>query len=75
MQAGSGTESLAKVVTGEVKMQGLDLKVAWVQGDEVLDVVNRLMKEGHKFENICFGRGSGGLGLRSGRRIVSFRPV
>jgi len=51
----SDTELLAKTVLAEVKKQGLDLKVAWVQGDEVLDVVNRLMKQGEKFENICFG--------------------
>lgn len=51
----SDTELLAKTVVAEVKRQGLNLKVAWVQGDEVLDVVNKLLKEGHKFENICFG--------------------
>ncbi|OBT82418.1 hypothetical protein VE02_08388 [Pseudogymnoascus sp. 03VT05] len=51
----SDTELLAKTVVQEVKKQGLNLKVAWVQGDEVLDVVNKLLKEGHKFENICFG--------------------
>lgn len=51
----SDTELLAKTVVQEVKKQGLNLKVAWVQGDEVSDVVNKLLKEGHKFENICFG--------------------
>jgi hypothetical protein len=51
----SDTELLAKTVIKEVEKQGLKLKVAWVQGDEVLDVVTGLMKKGHKFENICFG--------------------
>lgn len=51
----SDTELLAKVIVGEIKKQSLNLKVAWVQGDEVLDVVNSLMKKGHKFENTCFG--------------------
>jgi len=39
---------------GELGLRG-QLKVAWIQGDEVLDVVNRLLKQGEKFENICFG--------------------
>ncbi|RDW77748.1 hypothetical protein BP6252_05801 [Coleophoma cylindrospora] len=51
----SDTEMLAKAVQAAVKDAGLNLKVAWVQGDEVLDVVNRLLKQGEKFENICFG--------------------
>jgi hypothetical protein len=51
----SDTEMLAMLVSKTVKDMGLDLKVAWVQGDEVLDVVNRLLKKGEKFENICFG--------------------
>lgn len=51
----SDTEMLAKAVEAAIKDAGLSLKVAWVQGDEVLDVVNRLLKQGEKFENICFG--------------------
>ena len=51
----SDTEMLAKVVKKAIEDAGLTLKVAWIQGDEVLDVVNRLLKEGEKFENICFG--------------------
>jgi hypothetical protein len=51
----SDTEMLAGLVTEAVKELGLSLKVAWIQGDEVLDVVNRLLKQGEKFENICFG--------------------
>jgi hypothetical protein len=51
----SDTEMLAKLVEKVVKEKGLSLKVAWIQGDDVMDVVNRLMEQGEKFENICFG--------------------
>ena len=53
----SDTEMLAKTVEKAIKDAGLSdrLKVAWIQGDEVLDVVNKLLKQGEKFENICFG--------------------
>src|SRR5258706_15070869 len=37
----SDTEMLAKVVKKAVEDAGLSLKVAWIQGDEVLDVVNK----------------------------------
>lgn len=53
----SDTEMLAITVRAKIEELGLQgkLKVAWIQGDEVLDVVNKLLKEGEKFENICFG--------------------
>ncbi|CAG8951978.1 hypothetical protein HYFRA_00000713 [Hymenoscyphus fraxineus] len=53
----SDTEMLAKEVEKAIASAGLEvkLKVAWIQGDEVLEVVNKLLKEGEKFENICFG--------------------
>jgi hypothetical protein len=53
----SDTEMLAKEVVKAIKEGGLEgkLKVAWIQGDEVLDVVNKCLKQGEKFENICFG--------------------
>jgi hypothetical protein len=53
----SDTEMLAKEVEKAIKQLGLSdkLKVAWIQGDEVLDVVNKLLKEGENLENICFG--------------------
>ncbi|EON67605.1 hypothetical protein W97_06973 [Coniosporium apollinis CBS 100218] len=51
----SDTEKLAKLVEKTIKDEGLDLKVGWVGGDEVTDVVNRLLKQGEKFENICTG--------------------
>lgn len=53
----SDTLMLAKAVQKAIEEGGLEgkLKVAWIQGDEVLDVVNKLLKKGEKFENICFG--------------------
>ncbi|KAK1078095.1 hypothetical protein LTR33_007522, partial [Friedmanniomyces endolithicus] len=51
----SDTEKLAKVVVEAVREQGLDLKVAWIEGDEVMEAVRTLMAGGEKFENICFG--------------------
>lgn len=53
----SDTLMLAKAVQKAIEEGGLQdkLKVAWIQGDEVLDVVNKLLKKGEKFENICFG--------------------
>ncbi|OJJ03007.1 hypothetical protein ASPVEDRAFT_134387 [Aspergillus versicolor CBS 583.65] len=51
----SEPDKLAGLVIAAIKEQNLDLKVAWIQGDEVIDVVGRLMEQGEKFENICFG--------------------
>ncbi|KAK3073655.1 hypothetical protein LTR53_004561 [Teratosphaeriaceae sp. CCFEE 6253] len=58
----SFTEALAPALRDIAKYrikvadQGLDLKVAWVSGDEVLPAVERAQKEGQsKFENICTG--------------------
>lgn len=51
----SEPDKLAGIVIAAVKEQNLDLKVAWIQGDEVIDVAGRLMEQGEKFENICFG--------------------
>ncbi|KAK3116448.1 hypothetical protein LTR53_003174 [Teratosphaeriaceae sp. CCFEE 6253] len=51
----SDTEKLAKVVVKAIEEQGLSLKVAWIEGDEVMDAVNKLLAKGEKFENICFG--------------------
>ncbi|KAK5156839.1 hypothetical protein LTR04_005518, partial [Oleoguttula sp. CCFEE 6159] len=51
----SDTELLAKLVAKTIKKEDLNLKVAWIEGDEVMDVVQELMEQGEKFENICFG--------------------
>ncbi|KAK2737812.1 hypothetical protein FQN57_007370 [Myotisia sp. PD_48] len=51
----SDTEKLASVVDAEIKKLGLNLKVGWVEGDEVMDTVNKLLAKGEKFKNICTG--------------------
>ncbi|EMC91742.1 hypothetical protein BAUCODRAFT_302991 [Baudoinia panamericana UAMH 10762] len=52
----SDTALLHKVVTDMVSKQGLDLKVAYVSGDEVFPAVQKALREGRsKFENICTG--------------------
>lgn len=52
----SDTALLHRVVTDMVKKKGLDLKVAWISGDEVLPAVQKAQREGKsKFENICTG--------------------
>jgi hypothetical protein len=52
----SDTQLLHKVVTDMVKSKGLELKVAWISGDEVFPAVQRAIKEGkNTFENISTG--------------------
>ncbi|CAK7206159.1 hypothetical protein SEUCBS139899_008944 [Sporothrix eucalyptigena] len=52
----SDTELLAQVVLKEVQRQGLDLKVAWVAGDEVTDTVKRLYDAGEDFVGLMTGK-------------------
>lgn len=52
----SDTELLHKIVNDMVKAKGLDLKVAWISGDEVFPAVQKAMKEGKtEFENVSTG--------------------
>ncbi|TKA69963.1 hypothetical protein B0A55_08482 [Friedmanniomyces simplex] len=52
----SDTALLHQVVTNMVKNKNLDLKIAWVSGDEVLPAIEQARKEGRNtFENICTG--------------------
>lgn len=51
----SDTKLLANLVEGEVKKHGLSLKVAYVEGDEVTETVNRLIKEGEAFPSLMTG--------------------
>lgn len=50
------TQLLAAMVQEEVKKQGLQLKVAYVEGDEVTDTVNKLIKQGEPFPNLMDGK-------------------
>ena len=52
----SDTKLLHKVVTDMVKSQGLDLKVAYISGDEVFPAVQKALRDGKsQFKNICTG--------------------
>ncbi|GAB7350732.1 hypothetical protein MBLNU459_g1283t2 [Dothideomycetes sp. NU459] len=52
----SDTELLFETVRNLVRTKGLDLKVAWISGDEVLPAVkNSQAGKMSKFENICTG--------------------
>ena len=52
----SDTKLLHKVVTDMVKSQGLNLKVAYISGDEVFPAVQKALKDGKsQFKNICTG--------------------
>ena len=52
----SDTEALHKVVMKMVKDKGLDLKCAWISGDEVLPAIKKARSERKTtFENICTG--------------------
>lgn len=56
VNAGASSPSgLGKMVMEEVARQGLNLKVAWIEGDDCTEQVNELRKEGEEFVNIDNG--------------------
>lgn len=59
----SDAELLAREVKKEVESQGLDLKIAWIEGDEVTSQVKDLRKAGEKFTNLDTGKGLDEWGL------------
>ena len=52
----SDAELLTMELKKEVEKQGLDLKLAWIEGDEVFQQVEELRKQGEKFTNIDSGK-------------------
>ena len=52
----SDAELLALVCQKLVREAGHDLKVAWVEGDDVTAQVNRLIAEGEQFESLMHGK-------------------
>lgn len=54
----SDPELLAEVCVKLVQEAGYgdELKVAWVEGDDVTEQVNRLIKEGEQFESLMHGK-------------------
>ncbi|OLN91620.1 hypothetical protein CCHL11_06604 [Colletotrichum chlorophyti] len=51
----SDTQKLHDVLVGMVKDKGLKLKVAWIEGDEVIDVVRKGLDSGEAFKNLTTG--------------------
>ncbi|ODV91153.1 hypothetical protein CANCADRAFT_117626 [Tortispora caseinolytica NRRL Y-17796] len=51
----SDTKKLAEKVMELLKKYGSSMKVAWVEGDEVWDVVDSAMRAGHEFTNLSTG--------------------
>jgi hypothetical protein len=52
----SDTEILAKIVQKTVKERGHDLKVAWVEGDEVTGAVKAMMEKGEEFRSLMHNK-------------------
>lgn len=52
----SDPELLAEVCKQMVRDAGHDLKVAWIEGDDVTHQVKRLIKEGEQFESLMHGK-------------------
>lgn len=52
----TATKDLYDIVVRMIKERGLDLTVAWIEGDEVTDLVNKSLEEkSNEFINICTG--------------------
>lgn len=52
----SDTEILAKLVQKKVKERGYDLKVAWIEGDEVTGVVKSMLDKGEGFRSLMHNK-------------------
>ncbi|ORY69037.1 uncharacterized protein BCR38DRAFT_363932 [Pseudomassariella vexata] len=52
----SDTQKLYQVVVDKVKAAGLNLQVAWVGGDEVMDAVQSAIKLGQDFKSLTTGQ-------------------
>ncbi|KAK1540961.1 hypothetical protein CPAR01_06950 [Colletotrichum paranaense] len=51
----SDTKKLHDVLVHMISEKGLKLKVAWIEGDEVIDVVKKGLKSGEGFKNLTTG--------------------
>lgn len=52
----SDTEILAKIVEERVKAKGHNLKVAWVEGDDVTGAVKSMMGQGEEFRSLMHNK-------------------
>lgn len=51
----SDTQKLHETLTQTVKDLGLDLKIAWIEGDEVSDVIKKSLNSGNGFQSLTTG--------------------
>lgn len=51
----SDTQKLYEVMVDKIREAGLDLKVTWVGGDEVFDVVSKAIESGSDFKSLTTG--------------------
>ncbi|KAF2731149.1 DUF1446-domain-containing protein, partial [Polyplosphaeria fusca] len=52
----SDTEILAQLVQKKVKEMGYDLKIAWIEGDDVTGAVKGMMNKGEGFQSLMHGK-------------------
>lgn len=52
----SDTKKLYDALVDEIAKKALDLKVAWIEGDEVFDAVQKAVAAGTAFRNLTTGR-------------------
>lgn len=52
----SDTKKLHDTIVDMISERGLKLKVAWIEGDEVIDVVQKGLKSGEGFKNLTTGK-------------------
>lgn len=52
----SDTELLAEVVKDMVQKAGCDMKVAWVEGDDVTEPFKAMVQDGHVFKSLTDGK-------------------
>jgi hypothetical protein len=52
----SDTEILAKYVKKICEEAGFPMKVAWIEGDDVTEAVNKSISKGEKFESLMTGK-------------------
>ncbi|CAK7198100.1 hypothetical protein SEUCBS139899_000758 [Sporothrix eucalyptigena] len=59
----SDTEILAKIVQNKVKEKGYNLKVAWIEGDDVTGSVKALIEKGEQFRSLMHNKSLNEWGL------------
>lgn len=67
---GSDTRKLHDTIVKMIKDQRLGLKVAWVEGDEVSEVVQKSIKQGNEFKSLTHG-----MSLNSSDNISSLTII